>query len=226
MISANVVNASPKAKMKSQKQLDMELEKQDQEAALDREAQKQTENPPLLKNQWLDHTNNCLGPVVKYILRGFIVGGVHVYSTEFFVGTRVFDPIYAASITVQEAHGLLEKLRTAFDNDANIKVLKASFPRFKCIASSMNLISVEDILQWYLNKTDAGMDAIILENTNEIGTRISRCGGIMHFNCFGAAFIGSSRACIFSFKICWNEQQTSALGDIIIFYMLLNYNIK
>jgi hypothetical protein len=94
-----------------------------------------------------------LGPVVKYILKQFNEGSDTFDSTEFFRDARVFDPVYAASITVQEAHGLLEKLRKnpTLDNDATSKALKASFPQFKRIASAMNLTYVEDILQWHFD---------------------------------------------------------------------------
>jgi hypothetical protein len=136
--------------MKSQTQLDLELEKQEQEATLNREAEKQTENPPFQRKQWIDHINKCLGPVVKYILKRFNEGGCRFDSNEFFHGTRVFGSVYAAYNTVQEAHGLLEKLRKypALDNDATIKALKSSFPQFKHITSAMNLMSVGGILQW------------------------------------------------------------------------------
>jgi hypothetical protein len=65
----------------------------------------------------------------------------------------VFDPVYAASITVQEALGLLEKLGKYPDLDdyAIIEALKTSFPQFKRIASAMNFNSVGEFFQWHFD---------------------------------------------------------------------------
>ena len=66
-------------------------------------------------------------------MKRFSPGGDRYIAVEFYRGARVFDPVYAKTLTTARGHFLIDKLRNfhPLNNDELIRALKLSFISYK-----------------------------------------------------------------------------------------------
>ena len=96
------------------------------------------------------HLKTGLDPAINYVLKRFSEGGDRYEQVELYRGARVFDPVYAKTITQGKAFDLIDKLRAynPLNNDLIIRSLKSSWRNYKAKASLVVTEDV-DVLQWH-----------------------------------------------------------------------------
>ena len=88
-----------------------ESHQQAQEDAVAAEAANQARSPPRTRDKWIDHIKRGLEPSIQYVLDRFSDGGNRYHQVQLYRAARLFNPVYATTVTTGRAHALIETLR-------------------------------------------------------------------------------------------------------------------
>jgi len=220
-----------------------EVYQQAQEDAVAAEAADQARSPPRTEDEWMDHLKRGLEPSIHYVLNRFSDGGDRYQQVQLYRAARLFNPVYAKTVTQGRACALIETLRVyqPLNKDSVIESLKASWKYYKDKASlvPINKEAGLNILQWHYD--------CWLENHNYIAEEMfldedclhcqreksSSCSCIQDIMCWWetasllALILPSSAPAERVFSILnrmWTDLQTRALSDIIRTSMFLACN--
>lgn len=208
------------------------------QAAIEAEADALAGNIPLTPNAWTAHITSGVAPVIHYLFSCLNdPSGDRFMIVEFFKGARIFDPLYAATLTTVEAHALIDKLSNypCLCKGTIIRDLKAGWCAYKKKAERVQ--DKVDILDWHY-KQFLGLDEEVNEDKRESLCRYCSCiTNRCHCNkgmhqyweaCSLVVLVQPSSAAaerVFSLlKNMWSEQQTHAMSDVIKTSLFLAYN--
>jgi hypothetical protein len=112
----------------------VEVYQKDQEDAVASiEAANQALSPPRTRDEWMDHLKRGLEPSIHYVLDRFSEGGDRHQQVLVYRAARLFNPVYAKTLTQERAYALIETLRVyhPLNKDSIIESLKASWHHYK-----------------------------------------------------------------------------------------------
>lgn len=220
-----------------------EVYEQDQEDAVAVEAVNQALSPPRTRDEWMDHLKRGLEPSIHYVLDRFSEGGDRYEQVVVYRAARLFNPVYANTLTQGRAYALIETLRAyhPLNKDSIIESLKASWHHYKTRASLVIDKKEVDIniLQWHYDCWLENHDYVAQEKFQHEGClhcqrlKCSSCTCIKDLMCWWetasalALILPSSAPAERVFSILnrmWTDLQTSALSDIIRTSMFLTCN--
>jgi hypothetical protein len=87
-----------------------EIHEQTQEDAVAAEAADQARSPPRTRDEWIDHIKRGLEPSIHYVLDRFSDGGDRYQQVQLYRAARLFNPVYAKTVTTGRANALIETL--------------------------------------------------------------------------------------------------------------------
>ena len=79
-------------------------------AALEEAIVKESDRPPLTKDEWQVEVLTGLAPAIQYVFEWINPGGDRHDIMEFFRGARIFDPSHAKTLNGKEAFDLIDKM--------------------------------------------------------------------------------------------------------------------
>ena len=110
--------------------------------------------PPLNRTQWKKYVEDGLNPFIEYFLSRFKSGGDRYELRQLMEAARLFDPMYARTITKQKANALIDRLTVVpylEQRPCLLNKLKAEWKSFydesKCVQKPAS--SKINILQWH-----------------------------------------------------------------------------
>jgi hypothetical protein len=192
----------------------------------------------------MDHLKTGLEPSIHYVLDRFSEGGDRYQQVMVYRAARLFNPVYAKTLTQGRAYALIEMLRVyhPLNKDSIIKSLKASWHSYKARASLVTMTEEVDthILQWHYdcwleNQRYVREEMFQYESCLHCqrSTPLSSCSCVTDMMCWWetasvlALILPSSAPAERVFSILnrmWTDLQTRALSDIIRTSMFLACN--
>ena len=213
------------------------------DAALEEEARLHTEYLPQTKEEWKEHIKKGIKPAIDYFFVQMNGGGERSDAVALYRAARVFNPLYASNITIEDAHASIENLRIvpALDDDEIIRHLKSSFASYKSEAAKI-LQKPGSVLQWHYSlftelesnriaDMKSGKCRYCRCQLNNPATSWCNCSRRMKCwwnTCKVLALLQTSSAAserVFSLlKNFWGDKQNRTLGDVIFLSLALKFN--